>query len=951
MEPRSADASAAGNLEKLATSYQRLQHAALRALFWVAILATLVAAAHVGRAGTLAMRLSAAALVAAVIAAFLLRSMWEKRALGTPEGVTRRLVLPVDAELGERVLRALRLTIRAAADQTYGSSELAALHASRVVARVSPELMAARARRVQRGRRAAAWLLGAGAFVVLAFEPFRVLEGWNVILAHAGRAPFAMTWLHTVSAAAQPPSYLRSGDRALFLGESSAEPQGSQVVVRGVPERAGRTLLLTDGRREVLFTSDAAGGVVARWTLERDAELRVAARFGDVLVYQGPAIPLTSVVDKAPTVNLEDAPQTLELSRLERLELRYDVADDHGLRQIDLVLRSGGREDRRVLGKLDGQSRFERGAHALDPRDPFLRRMFLPVTVTIEARDNDALGGNKWGRSEAITLQPPAVGEPEALRYKAVAAARDQVTDLLAHLLGAPDKVSASETSQRLQRAVDALENAAEGGYAGLKLPAGAEAFLLGQARALKRRGVTAAAERRKVEEVLLAVDAALRARGQVDAQNVSKRLGDVAEDAAEGLKEARETEQQRRGLTRYQAALGALERGAAQLLVLDILGQDIGSVAQSEIRRVKRAEQAGSLVQAELAARHLAARLRRPSPSFSSAARGGVESGASGRGGEPKGDPTQADQRFNELAQELEQLAREHRGELEQVERAIDAAESGSELEELKKEAQERAAKLRDSLEGLPPAGGPPGSARSAAGLAREHGSAMAQRLERLMLKDSVESGRSARSLLDEAKKKARESPESPANLPDDAAIDQASRELAEQLEWAEQALSKLRQKAEERARDALRNSGQKEQELARRAGNLAGRGAHGDANLPEDMVDQLERAESVMREAARALEEGHGQRGIELQREAQRLLEQSDRGQLDQEDDRGRQEDRATDDVKGKHMRTDADVPRPDDRKAAEEFRKRVLEGLGQGKGQRLSPAVQRYAEGLLQ
>ena len=48
---------------------------------------------------------------------------------------------------------------------------------------------------------------------------------------------------------------------------------------------------------------------------------------------------------------------------------------------------------------------------------------------------------------------------------------------------------------------------------------------------------------------------------------------------------------------------------------------------------------------------------------------------------------------------------------------------------------------------------------------------------------------------------------------------------------------------------------------------------------------------------------------------------------------------------------MSTDADVPRPDDRKAAEEFRRRVLEGLSRDKGQRLSPAVQRYAEGLLQ
>jgi hypothetical protein len=224
-----------------------------------------------------------------------------------------------------------------------------------------------------------------------------------------------------------------------------------------------------------------------------------------------------------------------------------------------------------------------------------------------------------------------------------------------------------------------------------------------------------------------------------------------------------------------------------------------------------------------------------------------------------------------------------------------------------------------------------------------------MAQRLERLMLEDTVESGRNARSLLDEAKKKLAESPEM--NVPDEDALDRASGEVAEQLAWAEEALSKLQKRAEERARDALRSAGQREQELARRAGNLAGRGAHGDANLPAEMVDQLERAESAMREAARALEQGRGERGVDLQREAQRLLEQSDRGKLDQEDDRRSDERHGGDDVRGKHMRTDADVPRPDDRKAAEAFRKRVLEGLGQGKGERLSPAVHRYAEGLLQ
>ena len=52
------------------------------------------------------------------------------------------------------------------------------------------------------------------------------------------------------------------------------------------------------------------------------------------------------------------------------------------------------------------------------------------------------------------------------------------------------------------------------------------------------RAGIT---PRQAVEGVVLAVDAAVRSLGTRDAQSVAKRLGDVAEEAAEGFKEARE--------------------------------------------------------------------------------------------------------------------------------------------------------------------------------------------------------------------------------------------------------------------------------------------------------------------------------------------------------------------------------------------------------------------------
>src|SRR5690606_31988759 len=134
----------------------------------------------------------------------------------------------------------------------------------------------------------------------------------------------------------------------------------------------------------------------------------------------------------------------------------------------------GDREDRRVLSRLDGESRIERGGHALTPRDTFLRRMFMPVEITVEARDNDPLGGPQWGKSAAITIVPPAVGQPEAKRYASLLAARDALVDLLAHRsepAGAePEAVAEHRRVDRdkLASALGAVETAVSGSHGGL---------------------------------------------------------------------------------------------------------------------------------------------------------------------------------------------------------------------------------------------------------------------------------------------------------------------------------------------------------------------------------------------------------------------------------------------------------------------------------------------------
>ena len=937
---------------------QRVGTASRRALLAL-LVAVVLAGAHLARLGTAAARGALIGAIAVVLALFVLRWLKERRDWYDLRRTMARVLLPTDRGLGEKTLRALVLVERTTRESTTGfaasgSPDLASLHLERLIARADVEAVERAAeKRAWRWR----WAMLAASLVALvgfAAGPMRVIEGLDVLVAHKGRAPLPMAWLDFVRVTADPPGYLREPSRRVLLGIESRHPEGTLLSVRGIPIREGRKLVLTDGQREVPFVSDGSGGVIARWTVDASSELKIAARFGNVLIEDPETLPITSVPDEAPEVELEGAPKTIELRDLPRLELRYVASDDHGLRQIDLVLRAGNREDRRTLARLDGESRLEQGGHALTPRDPFLRRMFLPIVVTVEARDSDPLGGPKWGASEAITLVPPAVGEPEAERFAALAGARGAIVDFLAWQLGdeKPKDPAARqrEERERATRAGDVMREAIDDAYGGLTIGGGLRSFLVGQLRVLERAPRPGESSVRKTEEVALAVDVALRSLANRDAQSVAKRLGDVAEEVADGAKQARETEKREHGLRRVDAALGALDEGAKRLLVLGVLGRDLGSVTEGELLRIRRARKADDLSHTELAARHLAARLRRPNPSFGGARRGGVESGAPGSGA-MDGEASQADDRFNQLASELEELAQEHAGEIQKVDGTLSEAEQSVDLDALREEAKQRADAIRRAVADLPQTGAVPGSARASGALGKEHGSSMAQSLERLALDDAVQSGRDALSALKDAEKKAKD-PRSPSDWLDDESVSQAKRDLARELQWAEEQLAKLKRAAEAKARAALGDSSERETGHAQRAGNLAGRGKTGETALPGDAVDSLERAESIMREAARSLGEGKGERGLELMREAQRLLERASTGQTSDTDDRGPESEakKSGDTTGGRGIRTGGEVPNENDGKRAEEFRKRVLEGLGKSPGGRLSPAVKRYAEGLL-
>jgi hypothetical protein len=954
--------SSTDRVERLRRAWHAQAGGAREQALFSLLIAFVVGGAHLARLGTSWARLAAGAAVVLVVAAQITVAVLRRREAASMRLTVQRILTATDPALGSRALRALRLLERTGADETEGSPELAELHFSRLVDRVSNDAVKSAALRyAQRFRGLAIVLLCAALFAVI-MGPGRVVEGLDVLAARHGRAPLPMTWLGYARVSALPPSYTREPERALVFGATVSLPKGTVVTVRGVPVASDRPLVVTDGRREEAFVDDGSGGVVARYVVGAPVALKVAARFGDVRIEEEDSLDLAVVPDRPPTVELEGAPRSEKLSEMTRIDLRWVAHDDHGLREVDMVMRSGVREERRVLARFDGETKVERGGHVVTPRDAFLRNMYLPISVRVEAKDNDPLDGPKWAGSPAILVIPPEVGEPEAERFAALVELRDRLVDFLKWRIDArnlkPD-LRAKEARARL----DALGVDAEGmlakTYSGLPVQRGLASFVRGQLD--KLRGKKADPDEKTSEDVLLAIDVARGAAGSRDAVEVAKRLADIAEEAALGARIAREPEHGQNGVERLDGALQALEKGVLHLSTLGALGKDVGSVGVADTGRVRRSRVAKDYVHAELAALHLAARLRRPAPSFGSSGGGGsrggggVESG-SGRGssGGQLPSPSSADRDFDRAANAVSELTQEHEGTLRGVESAMDEAKKQEPSEAERREAKRIADEVRRAVDPLPLPGQEFGTPRAGAALAREHGSAAAHALDEMSLESARDSADSALQALEQAEQ--RMDP----NDPSRGDFAGARKALSEASAWAQKELEERRAQAEAKAGGSLRQAGDTERDLSERAEKLGAEPGAGDAPLPKETGERLRRAASVMREATRELAAGHGDHGLELQREAQRLLEQARPGRAgdsDREEEDNEGKDRSSRKPEseqsgngGESIATGGDVPGPDDKARAEDFRRRVLEGLGKEKSERLSPAVKRYAEGLL-
>jgi hypothetical protein len=961
-------------------------------------------AMFVARLGTGPARIGAVAMVALAIGGLVAVQIVERRVFADPARTIRRVAGRVEPELAARAVRALSLLGPSAA--RGASPELAELHVNRALAALPLDAVARGGSRIGFWLGAAALGFAATNVAACVASPWGGVEGFDVLLAHDGVAPFGMAYLSQPQVRARPPDYLHLDEQRVIPYEEVSLPRGTLVTVRGTPVHGGRKLLLSDGAAEVPFVDDGSGHVVARWPLTDSVKLRVVARFGHVVIPEPYETAIESIADAAPSVVLEGAPKRIALAnedpssgdaQISEIPIHYAATDDHGLREVHLVLRSAAREERRVLAHLDGETKSDRGGYTLRVTDPFIKKSHAPVEIRVEAKDNDPITGPKWGASEAITVVPPDVGEPEAKRLSALRKLRDQLVDSLAWRRANAVPSDPKERRAFLDREAklsqddeEALDNALMSSYAGVRVSGRLSAMLRGRMRKVTQaitnqaRAPSTAAHAAVVkatERVVLVVDAVVRGLALKDTRAVSRDLADVADDLAAAALLAEKPAEKARGVQRMDAAAMVLEGGGRSMMRLGALGRDIGEIVAMDLRRVARARglaapdgkdatAAASAASAKsgpapappaplapyedlphtaLAAQDLAARLRQPDPSFGARGgrpshAGGESGGGRGAAGEGDGEGDDVDEAFNEAARELDRLSADHAAEMGNTEQSLAKGTSDDDAKKLADEAKKHAENVREAARPLPSVGGGSDSWTSKGAAAKEHAEQMAKALEDGNAADAVESGRSALAALEEAKRASqRERWSRFGDTGPEKTVEDAKRKLEDEVDWAQQKLDELRRKAAQRAAPELKEHGEAEGKLAERARDLAKKGSDED-ELPPSAIDALRDAEDAAREAARMLQQGDAEKGIAKQREAQQKLEQAREALGDQEGEPGPNEGDL--DPSNGH----ADIPNADQHKGPEEFRKRVIKGLGQPSGGRLKDAVKRYAEGLL-
>ena len=912
------------------------------------LLVVVVAAILLARFGTTMTRALAIGLIVLGTSAMAQLIRKVRNSANGSDGSLVRTVGKLDPKLAGRIARSAALLQRTRASIDKTSVDLAELHELRLWQKVPAREIEQRANTLAQTATLVGWVALLVSVLVCVLIPYHLVEGGNVLLARQSRAPLAMYWVETEPVTAQSPAYLREPSRLFEFDSSASVAVGTTLSVRGTARFVGRRLVLTDGLTEVPFVSDARGGISARYTVTHATRLSIAARFGQVRVFQEPGLEVTAIADEPPEVTLEDAGKRIDVAKTTEVELHYRVRDDHGISLILLELSSGTQKEQRPLTKFEYGIRRHEGSWVLRADDPFISQCVGAVEVRLVARDACEIDGPNNGYSDSLWLDKPAIGATAAERNASILGLRSAFVDLydLIQSGTAKSAIGAHYREQVLPSAEQVMSLPTMGGRTGRNI----KSFVRAQLDKLTETRLASANAAPLVIEATLSIDAILEALGRRDAEQVARQLALVASEIEQNAREAVGEPRRVTSIKQVGESNERLKRGAEKLAVLGMLGADLGQIALAGTVRIQRLTSRSDFAAVARAASFLAERLNRPTPSFVGGGRPSVESGAGrssgSHGAKSSGPASEAATRFDRLVNELRQLADDHvqaigavKDQVETLERAMDEGEASD-------EHLRHAEALRRIVQGLPHVGGEPGSARASASLAKELTYGAAESLGRQKISTALQSLRQAEGALQEAEQ---QSALVPSDGVDPTTIKRVRSELAEQRRWLESQIGQRLERESKKAREAFRDLGKREAELAERARAIANREEKEDSVLPEAVQSDLAEAARYMLEASRELSAPHGKAALERQKKAQELLERSDLAREEPKSEDGRDSGRRSGRSKG-DPRGEGPVVSTSDPEARERFRQRVLKGLEGEYSPESEARIRRYVEGLL-
>lgn len=356
---------------------------------------------------------------------------------------TARLIRSRLPELGADVLSAVEL--RSALDDAGVSKALVDAFIARTDARVGDADLS-RIIDKQRTRRLGSLSMAVALGVLLVCFVFQAtwLKGLNhALTTQAGptAAVIAEPITGDIELTLTYPSYTGYAPRTVpgTNGEVNA-PAGTRVQLKTRADRkVGRAELLINAATVPLTVQnerDLAGEFVVQKTGRYKFRFYSAR---DRQLAEGPPIPITVEADAPPKVTMLTPGDEVEVDPDQKLTLKYDVSDDFGVTDLQLVFRMGSSTEEKRVALPRDEGRTTRTQYTWDLSTLKLRPGDR-VSYFLEAKDNDEVAGPKKGVSRTLTLKTYSAAEHRRDALKQAEALWERLITQLANRMEGPDR-------------------------------------------------------------------------------------------------------------------------------------------------------------------------------------------------------------------------------------------------------------------------------------------------------------------------------------------------------------------------------------------------------------------------------------------------------------------------------------------------------------------------------